>query len=207
MAHTQWSHLGEIPTKSWRCAYCDKEVASNRGWVGTTERFDPPTRVPYTDSAYIAICPRCELPTTISERGAQVPGVKGGEPIEHLPDDVRAIYEEARSCMSVHAATGAVLLGRKLLMHVAVAQDAKEGESFKKYVDHLAEKGIVTAGMKEWVDEIRELGNDANHEIIISTKEQAEELLTFVGMLLKVVYEYPAKGRRSVKARQESEAA
>lgn len=63
-------------------------------------------------------------------------------------------------------------------------------------MDYLAKKGVVTTGMKDWVGEIRELGDDVNHELTVSNYERAEELLTFVAMLLKVVYEYPEKGRK-----------
>ena len=44
---------------------------------------------------------------------------------------------------------------------------------------------------KEWVDHIRNVGNDANHEIIIMKNETSKELLTFMEMLLKIVYEFP----------------
>jgi hypothetical protein len=107
--------------------------------------------------------------------------------------------------MHIEAYTAAVLVGRKLLMNIAVSRGAKAGESFQSYVNHLAESGIVTNGMTEWVNEIRELGNDANHEIAVMTRDQAEGLLTFVAMLLKVVYEYPELGRRSVAERKRTE--
>ena len=55
----------------------------------------------------------------------------------------------------------------------------------------------------EWINEIRELGNDANHEIVGVNREEAAELLTFVALLLQVVYEYPAKGKRRMEARQQ----
>lgn len=35
-------------------------------------------------------------------------------------------------------------------------------------------------------------GNEANHEINIMVEEDASELLEFCGMLLKLIYEYPA---------------
>jgi hypothetical protein len=73
--------------------------------------------------------------------------------------------------------------------------------SFKSYVDYLEQQAIVTADMKDWIDEIRELGNDANHELPEIAPDEAEARLTFVAMLLKIVYEYPERGRRSVAAR------
>ena len=36
-------------------------------------------------------------------------------------------------------------------------------------------------------------GNEANHEIVIMTKPEAEETISFCEMLLKILYEFPAK--------------
>jgi hypothetical protein len=195
----EWEGLQRIETQEYRCAFCDREVASDKGRGGREESGHAGAR--YYEYYYVATCPRCTATTLIGHR-TQVPAPRFGEPVAHLPEDVASLYTEARSCMSVNAHTGAVLLGRKLLMHVAVTQGAEPGETFAHYVDYLSQQGVVTAGMRDWVNEIRELGNEANHELKVATREQAEELLTFVAMLLKVVYEYPELGRRSVDARK-----
>jgi hypothetical protein len=87
-------------------------------------------------------------------------------------------------------------------MHVAVERGAEHNKPFAYYVDWLADQGIVTGDMKDWVGEIREFGNEANHDIVLMERDEAEALLTFVAMLLKVVYEYPERGRQSVAARK-----
>lgn len=94
------------------------------------------------------------------------------------------------------------MCGRKLLMNVAAAQGAGSNLSFKQYVEWLSSKGYVPPGNSDWLDHIRNLGNDANHEIPAIAKEDAAEMLGFLGMLLKFVFEYPAKSKaRVVKAR------
>jgi hypothetical protein len=97
--------------------------------------------------------------------------------------------------------TAAVLCCRKLLMHIAVEKKAKEGLSFQTYVEYLSEKNYIPPDGKEWVDHIRDKGNEANHEIKIMKKEDAEDLLIFMEMLLKFIYEFPSK----VKKRKEQE--
>jgi hypothetical protein len=79
---------------------------------------------------------------------------------------------------------------------------AKEGTSFVSYVDYLANNGYVSPGSTEWVDEIREIGNDANHEIFDITPDEARSAVDFVSMLLQIVYEFPERGRESVAARK-----
>lgn len=78
-------------------------------------------------------------------------------------------------------------------MNIAVAQGAKEGESFVAYVEHLANAGFVPPNGRGWVDHIRSKGNEANHEIKLMGQSDAEELISFAEMLLKFIYEFPSK--------------
>jgi hypothetical protein len=95
--------------------------------------------------------------------------------------------------MKVSAYTPAVLGCRKILMHIAVAKGDKPGKGFIEYVEYLSDKGYVPPDGKGWVDHIRSKSNEATHEIAPMSKSDAEELITFVGMLLKLVFEFPAR--------------
>lgn len=46
------------------------------------------------------------------------------------------------------------------------------------------------------------LGNDATMSYWRMTRDQAEVLLPFIAMLLSVVYEHPAGGKRGMAARE-----
>ncbi len=85
-------------------------------------------------------------------------------------------------------------------MHLAVAQGAKKNETFVSYVDYLDEKHFIPPGAHAWVDHIRKKGNEANHHIVIMSKDEAEELMAASEMLLKNIYEYPAKVNKSAAA-------
>jgi len=61
-------------------------------------------------------------------------------------------------------------------MHISVAQDAAENQSFLAYVDHLAGLGYVPPNGKAWVDHIRKKGNEATHEIVLTNATDATEL-------------------------------
>jgi hypothetical protein len=103
------------------------------------------------------------------------------------------MYEEARNCTSANAYTAAVLVCRKILLHLAVAEGAEPNMSFKEYVNYLEANNYLPPRGKVWVDHVRDKGNEANHEIVEMKKEDAELLITFVEMLLKFIYEFPAK--------------
>ena len=80
-----------------------------------------------------------------------------------------------------------------MLMNIAVAQGAKEGLKFIEYVSHLADNGYIPPNGTGWVDHIRKKGNEATHEIALMGKDDAEELILFTEMLLKFIYEFPAR--------------
>lgn len=95
--------------------------------------------------------------------------------------------------MSVNSFTATVLVCRKMLMNIAVAQGTEAGLTFVKYVEFLASNHFVPPNGKGWVDHIRSKGNEATHEIALMTSDDAGELISFVEMLLKFIYEFPAK--------------
>jgi hypothetical protein len=76
-------------------------------------------------------------------------------------------------------------------MNIAVSQGAKPGGSFISYVEYLASNGYVPPNGKGWVDHIRKKGNEATHEIVLMTQDDAQELISFSEMLLKFIYEFP----------------
>ena len=175
---------------------CGNQVASVLGWfynrLGTN-----------TSEAWIYICPMCHYPTLFDQSSGnvvQIPGVSFGKSIEHLPDDVQKLYEEIRRTTSSQSYTAAVLACRKLLMHIAVGKGAEAGKAFSYYVQYLADNHYAPPGSQTWVDKIRNTGNEANHEIKIMTKENAEELVNFIEMLLTFIYEFPGKTKDPVAA-------
>ena len=176
----KWNNLATISSKKYTCGFCGNVVASNQGFF-------------VNSGITIQICPHCSNPTYFFGTSGQIPGVAPGNEVEHLPVDVEALYREARNCVAISSHTAAVLACRKLLMNIAVAQGAEEGKSFLAYVDYLADQGYVPPNGRGWVDHIRKKGNEANHEIVLMTQNDAEELILFAEMLLKFIYEFPMK--------------
>ncbi|MEQ1760398.1 MAG: DUF4145 domain-containing protein [Vicinamibacterales bacterium] len=174
-----YTNLSAITVRRMRCGHCGRDVASNQGWQHG--------RIPHIT---IAICPMCGRPNYF-EDGNQMPGPQPAGEVLHLPPVVASLYSEARSVMAAHAPTSATLALRKLLMHVAVEQGASQGLTFQQYVTYFETKQLVPIGAKAWVDHIRAKGNEANHEIVTISKTDADELLVFTEMLLKLIYEFP----------------
>lgn len=182
-----WHSADNINRKAWTCGYCGNAVGGNVGYQ-REKAFDNGDR--------IYICPRCEKPTAfISIDGVptQVPGAPYGIGVLHVPVEVDAVYSEARRCIQCTAYTAAVLALRKLLMHVAVDKGADPDQPFVKYVDFLESNHYIPPDGREWADALRKMGNDATHEIKVMSEADAKRLLDFAEMLLKFVYEFPAR--------------
>jgi hypothetical protein len=193
MKHLAWQNIQKLGSHKFTCGYCGQPLASEYGWHAVRQENTVRGMVNVT-YANVYVCHHCSRPTLFDkDTGKQTPGCAFGKPVQNVSDKSLAdVYEEARTATSAGCYTAAVLCCRKLLMHLAVANGAKEGESFKSYVEFLAKNNHVPAACKSWVDQIRDTGNEANHEIKMMKKDDAEYLVSFCEMLLKITYEFPA---------------
>ena len=192
MNRYKWNGEYDIPSRGYTCGYCNRPLASAKGWLGQW-LSDGNIR------AYVFICHHCTGPTYIDHEGHQWPGIVFGNPVSDIPEkDVANLYNEARCATGAGAYTAAVLGCRKLLMHIAVAKGASAGQTFASYVDWLIANHYISRDAEEWVDHIRTKGNEANHEITIMSADDAKDLLTFCEMLLKTIFELPAVIRRKL---------
>lgn len=188
----QWLSLpGERGNpKDYKCSYCGNQVGTERYYLSTEHIGTKP--VVHT---YIYICPRCTSPTYFDEENQQYPAPAFGEHIEDIPDikEIIDLYDEARRAMSVGSHTAAAMCCRKLLMNMAEKKGAKENETYSYYVQYFLDKNYLHEDYKDWVVFIKDKGNEANHEIPEISRADAEQLITFVGMLIKILYEFNAK--------------
>lgn len=180
----EWSNILTIESKSYTCGYCGHEIASEKGWAASVGDY----------KTWIYICHSCSRPTFFDISRNQTPGASFGNDVENIDDKlVKDLYKEMRDCMRVSAYTPAVLSARKLLMHIAVSKGAKENQNFTEYVKFLADNNFIPPDAKGWVDHIRDKGNEANHEIVLMSQEDAKDLISFIEMLLKLIYEFPSR--------------
>lgn len=179
----EWLDTSDPFKTNYLCGYCGVRTAPNGSYRCVLET--------YQKIGEILICTNCNMPTFFNEQDIQVPGPLLGENVSYLPEELDKVYTEIKGCISNGSNTAAILLCRKMLMNIAVREGAKEGESFAKYVKYLEDEGFITNKMKPWVDSIRKIGNVATHEIPDITKEEGLNVLRFLTMLLKLIYEFP----------------
>lgn len=142
-------------------------------------------------------CARCATGVVVND-GIASPGVKPLRLVRGLGTVEQEAWEEVRSVLSVSAWTAAVMLCRKIILHVAVAHGLPEKDgsnrspNFDKAVTHLLSVGLITPPMKPWVDHIRKVGNEANHDLPATAEDSAMRVATFTEQLLILAYEMPA---------------
>ena len=172
------SDIGNFPgyTYQHKCGHCGLDVA---GIVvaSYSEKF----------IQWIG-CPACNKGSVVNNN-VITPTPFLGDDIQGLKDPIKDAYLEARKSLSSQSNTACVLMCRKILMNVAVDKGATQGKQFVDYVEYLVKQGHITPTMREWVDKIRKLGNDATHEIPSPDDETTSNALIFTTLLLKNVYE------------------
>jgi len=187
-----WQNATNVQKVSYTCGFCGVRVGPDKGYTGNNDRYisqNKPTKIKYE----IYICPNCFKPTFFDNNAKQHPSVRLGNDVEGINEQsVQVIYNEARDSTATGAYTAAVLLCRKLLMHISVQKGAKEGDTFVSYVEYLNKAGYIPPNGQDWVDEIRKRGNIANHEITVMSETDALQIIKFTEMLLRFNYEFPS---------------
>lgn len=179
----EWAHTSNWAAKSFICWNCGKEVASEKTYYSS---YDFNTKY----SCFIFVCPHCNAPMILDDEHKQILLPLPGKEINKLPENIGVIYSEIRKCIQSGCFNGAIMLMRKLIMHIAVEEGDSEGKKFEQYIDFLCENGIVPKKSKNKADSVRTLGNSTNHEIENKTPEEAQNCFEFMELLLRVNYEF-----------------
>ncbi len=185
--HYEWKQVNQLKSKRYKCGYCDNDIASEKGWDASLTEVGGII-------GHIRICHQCGKPTFFDRMSKQFPGASFGNNVENINDEsINVLYREMRDCMTVSAYTTVVLVARKLLMHIAASKGAGKNKKFAEYVKYLSDNNYIPPDAKGWVDHIRLKGNEANHQIIIMEESDAKDLISFIEMLLKIIYEFPQR--------------
>lgn len=185
-----WRNTENLKSYSFKCWYCWESVSSEK-WYHVGVGF---SSVQFGKNY---ICHSCNKPTFFDIDWKQYPWISFWEDVNNISDQlVSDIYDEARNCISTNSFTASVMCCRKLVMHVAVDKWADKWLNFVRYINYLEDNNLITQWAKEWVDEIRQLWNEANHEIKLMEEEEAKDLISFCEMLLRLNYDYPSRVRK-----------
>lgn len=183
-----YGRLDPAAEQTWLVATCPHCGGSQMGVVAATK-----------DEGVVkwVRCASC-LEGAVMNGGVIAPSVRPLRVPQGLPAGEAAVWDEVRECLAMGAATASVMLCRKLLLHIAVThglspKSAKGwAPTFKDVVDHLEAEGLITKKMRPWVDRIKDVGNEANHELQPVSADDALDVATFTQQLLTLAFEMDA---------------
>lgn len=112
---------------------------------------------------------------------------------EFWPKDVQRYWIQANRNLKDENWDAATAMARSALQLALRNKNAKGG-SLKKEIEDLASQGVLPPLMKDWSDNVRELGNDAVHpkpNQNATSPEDATDIVRFLDFLLEYLYTLP----------------
>ena len=135
----------------------------------------------------LIICSICNMKSVFCN-GFPYTFVDLKEGADELQNDITSAYNEAVKCLSDDSYTATTMMCRKILMLVAMDLNADKNKKFEYYIDYLEENGYITQSIKNRMNYIRNIGNDANHKKEPINDKDAMNAFMFVTALLYRVH-------------------
>jgi len=164
--------------------------------------------IPYDydeDSYAILVCRACnEYFVAKRKKHAEENDWSPVYPIPHrttaqeIPQPIKSEFEEANLCFAIEAHRACLLVCKTAL----IAMQREQGVSNLK---ELKGKGAISEGLYKQADEVRLWANMIGHEDIPEavTKEDCEQLLTYLEALLNAVYVEPKRLAKLAQKREQ----
>ncbi len=129
---------------------------------------------------------------------------------EHLPDEIKAVFDEGATCLTVQCwnAAGAMfrlvidLSTKSLLPPAEEPPNAKIRRSLGLRLEWMFDNGRLPSDLRELADCIKEDGNDGAHDGSLS-KNEALDLRDFTFSLLERLYTIPKRVELAAARRNE----
>lgn len=122
----------------------------------------------------------------------QIPSAIEFLPGEGWPELLTRLFNEAARAYSAGAYTATAIVCRKLLMACACDQGDEDGKPFTAYVDFITNTVLTFPKARTAIDAIRQIGNEANHNVQFVPKEDARRALLIVSYMLNTIYSLPS---------------
>lgn len=112
---------------------------------------------------------------------------------EHWPEAIGRYWLQAKRNIRDENWDAAAVMARSALQ-IALRDQKAEGRNLKQEIDHLSGKAVLPPIMKDWSDNVRELGNESAHpkpDQGPTNPEDARDIVIFLDFLLEYLYSLP----------------
>jgi hypothetical protein len=112
---------------------------------------------------------------------------------EHWPEAIGRYWLQAKRSLADENWDAAAVMARSALQ-LALRDHKATGANLKQEIQDLAAKGLLPPNMKDWSDQVRELGNDSAHpkpDQSPTDPRDARDIVQFLDFLLEYLYTLP----------------
>ena len=142
-------------------------------------------------------CPQCTLPILAVRVGFEDPLLveiyphgKKRHPPSNLPKFIAETYQEALTCFEAKAFTATAMMCRKTLEGICQRYEIV-APNLAQALKAMREQGIIDNAFFEWANLLRNLGNEAAHEINPNISDQdARDILDFTETILEYIFNF-----------------
>lgn len=142
----------------------------------------------------ICACPKQEpmlVTRNLAGTSLQAPPGQPMKPGDRWPAEMARLFTESAAAFGAGAFTASAMASRKILMACACREGAKEGGTFKGYVEYITTSVLPFPRAAAAISKIKDIGNDANHDLEFVTHDDAKTALGIVTYLLNTIYSFP----------------
>ena len=125
---------------------------------------------------------------------------------EYWPEAVGRYWLQAKKSLLDENWDATAVMARSALQ-ISLRDQGAEGRNLKQEIDNLAEKGILPPIIKEWSNNIREIGNDSAHprpDQPPTNPQDARDIVRFLDFLLDYLYNLPHQIEKYRERREEN---
>lgn len=109
-----------------------------------------------------------------------------------LPEKVRELFTDMQTMQKQNLAPSLIVTGCRSVLEEAVRELGGQGKTLHERISNLNTKAVVNGVLHEWAIAIKNLGNEAVHELS-GDKKTADELVEFTKLFLQYTFEFPAR--------------
>jgi len=182
----------EFEKKAFRCPRC--EVYARQNWSQIYPNLPVLSVKKSEETIHVAECQHCEKVTIWYNKKLIFPGFSVAPfPVNDMPEDVKADFNEARDIVNASPRAAAALLRlalQKLMIHLG-----EKGKNLNDDIANLVKKGLPVKIQKA-LDAVRVIGNNAVHPGEIDLKDDIETAITLfelLNMIVEVMITQPKK--------------
>ncbi|MGX9981953.1 DUF4145 domain-containing protein [Methylobacterium fujisawaense] len=137
---------------------------------------------------------------------ASHPGEQPERAPDHVPPEVGRVFLQSRGSHRRGDMDLAAMGYRRSVELALKAADPSIKGQLGPRTDALAARKVLNGSMKDWADNVRLLGNDANHDPPEPTPDAVEDLHLFTETLLEFLFTMPERVKRRREATEEGKA-